>query len=81
MYAVDLEQADGDGHDIEEIIEKHGQVPVTAIQLADPHVEAFFDQAFRRVVVRLVSKGLRDEALVIQQRVSVAELTDGADRH
>jgi hypothetical protein len=44
-----------------------GQIPVTAFVVGDAHVEAFVEDAFKRLSVRLVSRAVRDQALVVQE--------------
>ncbi|GAB2589663.1 hypothetical protein [Microlunatus antarcticus] len=44
-----------------------GQIPVTAFAVDDAHVEAFVEDAFKRLTVRLVSRAVRDQALVVQE--------------
>lgn len=43
-----------------------GQIPVTAFAVADAGVEAFVDEAFKRLSIRLVARAVRDQALVVQ---------------
>ena len=43
-----------------------GQIPVTAFAVGDARVEAFVEEAFKRLSVRLVSRAVRDQRLVVQ---------------
>ena len=78
LYAVDLAQHDPDRWDIEQIIDDHERVPVTAIELSEPHVDTFLNDAFRRIAIRMVSKGLRDASLVVSDRTSSTANLDSA---
>jgi len=53
--------------EIERLGWESGQIPVTAFPLADAHVEAFVDEAFKRLSVRLVARPVRDQRLVVQE--------------
>ena len=52
--------------EIERLGWESGQIPVTAFPVADAHVEAFVDDAFTRLSVRLVARPGRDQRLVVQ---------------
>ena len=52
--------------EIERLGWESGQIPVTAFVVADAHVEAFVDEAFKRLSVRLVARLVRDQRLVVQ---------------
>jgi hypothetical protein len=43
-----------------------GQIPVTAFEVADAHVEAFVEDAFKRLSVRLVARPVRDQTLFVE---------------
>ena len=51
--------------EIERLGWESGQIPVTAFAVDDAHVEAFVDDAFKRLSVRLVARAVRDQALVV----------------
>ena len=71
VYAIDR-SANPDHplpYDVEDLIAEHGSLPVTAIPLpADTTVQAFLNEAFRRVSIRLVARGFRDDLLVVHDR-------------
>jgi len=73
IYAVDLNRAKDGGRDIEDVVDEHERVPVTAIELVEQHVETFLNQAFRRIAVRLVTKGFRDEQLIVSRRITAVQ--------
>jgi len=52
--------------EIERLGWESGQIPVTAFPVADAHVEAFVEDAFKRLSVRLVARPVRDQALVVE---------------
>jgi len=53
-------------YDIEEVIAKHGYLPVQAIPLdRNIQTQPFLDQIFRRVAIRLVARSFRDDLLVV----------------
>ena len=55
------------------MIAAHGYVPVTAVRLAlDAQIDDFLNDAFRRLAVRLVARGFREDTLIVQQEVTVA---------
>lgn len=76
IYAIDRQgevgSSAGDGaFDIDAVVDAHGHVPVTAVRLAvHDQVEAFLNDAFRRVAVRLIARGFRDETLVVERELS-----------
>lgn len=72
IYAIDRQLDTSDGaFDIDAVIAEHGHVPVTAVRLAvHDQVEEFLNDAFRRVAVRLVARGFREETLVVQREMS-----------
>ncbi len=75
VYALDRSAAEPgeEPFDVDTVIARHGHVPLTAVRLAsDTQIENFLNEAFRRVSVRLVARGFRDEALVVQEQVSAA---------
>ena len=51
--------------EIERLGWESGQIPVTAFEIDDAHVEAFVEDAFKRLSVRLVSRAVRDQRLVV----------------
>ena len=74
LYAVDRLSGDpGVRGDLDELSKTRGHIPVSAFHLTGPtQVDAFLNDAFKRVSIRLVARGVRDETLVVQdeQRVS-----------
>lgn len=51
---------------IERLGWESGQIPVTAFEVDDAQVEAFLEDAFKRLTVRLVARTVRDQAFVVQ---------------
>lgn len=51
--------------DIERLGWESGQIPVTAFPVGGTQVEAFVEDAFKRLSVRLVARPVRDQALVV----------------
>lgn len=73
VYAIDREGQDGSAFDIDAVIATNGYVPVTAVRLSvTDQVEAFLNDAFRRVAVRLVARGFREETLVVNRELTVS---------
>jgi hypothetical protein len=71
VYAVDR-TAEADAFDIDQLIASHGYIPVTAVRLTlDSQIEAFLNDAFRRLSVRLVARGFRDEVLVVDDEARI----------
>ena len=67
VYAFDRDTHGLVGIDeIERLGWESGQIPVTAFAVADTHVEAFIDDAFKRLSVRLVARPVCDQRLVVQ---------------
>lgn len=69
LYALDRRgrSTQGDPADLDEVIARHGYVPVTSVRLAsDTQIETFLNEAFRRVAIRLVARGFRDQTLVVR---------------
>ena len=66
VYAFDR-QAHGAQHldDIERLGWESGQIPVSAFPVSADRVDAFIEDAFKRLSVRLVSRAVRDQALVV----------------
>jgi hypothetical protein len=54
--------------DIEQTIDDHDHVSVTVIELSEPHVDTFLNDAFRRIAIPMVSNGLRDASLIVTDR-------------
>ena len=76
VYALDRAADDESPFDIDSVIAAHGYVPVTAVRLAlNAQIEEFLNDAFRRLAVRLVARGFREETLVVQQQVSLSHVT------
>jgi hypothetical protein len=51
--------------EIERLGWEAGQIPVTAFPVSDAGVEAFVEEAFKRLSIRLVARTVRDQALVV----------------
>lgn len=51
--------------EIERLGWESGQIPVTAFAVDDAQVEAFIEDAFKRLSIRLVARAVRDQALVV----------------
>ena len=51
--------------EIERLGWESGQIPVTAFVVPDAHVEAFVEDAFKRLSIRLVVRPVRDQRLVV----------------
>ena len=67
VYAFDRLHHDVGGVDeIERLGWESGQVPVTAFAVPDTRVEAFIEDAFKRLSVRLVARTVRDQRLVVE---------------
>lgn len=73
VYAIDRQGDDGSAFDIDAVIAANGYVPVTAVRLSmTDQVEAFLNDAFRRVAVRLVARGFREETLVVDHELTAS---------
>lgn len=66
VYAFDR-QAHGARNldDIERLGWESGQIPVSAFPVSADRVDAFIEDAFKRLSVRLVARAVRDQALVV----------------
>lgn len=51
--------------DIERLGWEAGQIPVSSFPVSADRVDAFIEDAFKRLSVRLVSRAVRDQALVV----------------
>jgi hypothetical protein len=51
--------------EIERLGWESGQIPVAAFPISDTRVEAFVEDAFKRLSIRLVARPVRDQALVV----------------
>lgn len=51
--------------EIERLGWESGQIPVTAFPVSAGRVEAFVEEAFTRLSIRLVARSVRDQALVV----------------
>jgi hypothetical protein len=71
VYALDRAGDADSPFDIDAVIATHGYVPVTAVRLAlNAQIESFLNDAFRRMAVRLIARGFREETLVVQHEVT-----------
>ena len=72
LYAYDRARTDASAADVEALIDQGSDIPVTAFHLDEPQqVEAFRVEAFKRMAVRLVASGVRDQRLSIDQHQRV----------
>lgn len=74
IYGVDRQalELESEG-DIEELGRRRGSIPVTAFQLdGETRVAAFLGDAFKRVAVRLIARGVREERLSVEAEQRVA---------
>jgi hypothetical protein len=73
VYAVDRSADQEAAFDIDAVIAANGYVPVTAVRLSvQDQVEAFLNDAFRRLAVRLVARGFREETLVVKNELTAS---------
>jgi len=69
VYAVDRLEHGLETHaDIEELGRTRGEIPVTEFVLPAQHVEEFLEHAFKRITLRLVSRGVREQELVVVEQ-------------
>ena len=54
--------------DIEELGRSRGEIPVVEFVLPSQQVEEFLSHAFKRITLRLVSRGVREQELVVVER-------------
>jgi len=66
LYAVDRVAHRLESHaDIEELGRERGDIPVVEFVLPSQQVEEFLSHAFKRISLRLVSRGVREQELVV----------------
>lgn len=66
VYAVDRVSERLDTHaDIDELGRQRGEIPVVEFRLPSQAVEEFLDDAFKRIALRLVARGVREHQLVV----------------
>ena len=66
IYAVDRAGHRLESHaDIEELGQRLGEIPVVEFVVPTQQVEEFLTSAFKRISLRLVSRGVRDQQLVV----------------
>lgn len=66
VYAVDRVVNRLESHaDIEELGGERGEIPVVEFVLPSQQVEKFLSHAFKRITLRLVSRGVREQELVV----------------
>lgn len=66
VYAVDRVAHRLESHaDIEELGRSRGEIPVVEFVLPSQQVEEFLSHAFKRITLRLVSRGVREQELVV----------------
>ena len=66
VYAVDRVGERLESHaDIDELGRQRGEIPVVEFPLPSRAVEEFLDDAFKRIALRLVARGVREHQLVV----------------
>jgi hypothetical protein len=66
LYAVDrLAHGLGDRADLEELGADRGEIPVVEFPMPHQQVEEFLRDAFKRISLRLVARGVREHPLVV----------------
>lgn len=66
VYAVDRVAHRLESHaDIEELGRERGEIPVVEFVLPNQQVEEFLSHAFKRITLRLLSRGVREQELVV----------------
>jgi hypothetical protein len=66
VYAVDRVGERLETHaDIDELGRQRGEIPVVEFPLPSQAVEEFLDDAFKRIALRLVARGVREHQLVV----------------
>ena len=70
LYAVDRLEHRLEGHtDLEELARTQGEIPVVEFGLPSQHVEEFLENAFKRISIRLVGRGVREHQLNVTSTV------------
>ena len=70
LYAVDRLEHRLEGHtDLEELARTRGEIPVVEFGLPSQHVEEFLENAFKRISIRLVGRGVREHQLNVTSTV------------
>jgi len=70
LYAVDRLEHRLEGHsDLEELARTQGEIPVVEFGLPSQHVEEFLENAFKRISIRLVGRGVREHQLSVTATV------------
>ena len=66
VYAVDRvgERLETHG-DLDALARERGEIPVVEFRLPEQAVEEFLDDAFKRIALRLVARGVREHQLVV----------------
>ena len=66
VYAVDRISLDVQTHaDIEALGRERGEIPVVEFVLPSQAVQEFLNDAFKRISLRLLARGVRDHGLVV----------------
>lgn len=66
VYAFDRQSSGlASVDEIEQLGWESGQIPVSAFPVSADRVDAFIEDAFKRLSIRLVSRAVRDQALVV----------------
>ena len=69
VYAVDRVSEGLETHgDIDVLGRERGEIPVVEFTLPAQAVEEFLDDAFKRIALRLVARGVREHQLVVVPR-------------
>jgi hypothetical protein len=76
VYAFDRSRHGGDsGADLDTLAHDGGAVPVRAFPVPQDQVDHFLEKAFRRVLLRLTARPVRDHTLVIDDAEEPAPTT------
>ncbi|WP_375430684.1 hypothetical protein [uncultured Friedmanniella sp.] len=66
VYAVDRVAHQLESHaDIEELGRSQGEIPVVEFGIPSQQVEEFLSDAFKRISLRLIARGVREHQLVV----------------
>lgn len=69
VYAVDRVAHRLESHaDIEELGRTRGEIPVVEFAIPSQQVEEFLSDAFKRISLRLVARGVREHQLVVTEQ-------------
>jgi hypothetical protein len=75
IYAIDrIEHAISRQDEIVQLGRSRGEIPVTRVEIPEPHVEEFLQHAFKRISIRMVTQDLRDQVLVVIESTVAEDL-------